>query len=205
MQTENSVLMQKARETLRGNWGLAIGTFVVYIIAVCILSVIPFLGPILSLIVGGPLQLGFIIFFLSLSRGNDARMEQIFEGFRHFGTAFGAYLLVAIFTILWLLLLIIPGIIAAISYSMTFYIIADDRTITPMDAISKSKKMMSGYKWKYFCLCCRFIGWAILCIFTLGIGVLWLVPYIQVSSAKFYDDIKGGTEQTEEKLSPASF
>jgi uncharacterized membrane protein len=95
-----------------------------------------------------------------------------------------------LFIVLWLLLLIIPGIIAAISYSMTFYILADDKSIKPMEAIDKSKKMMDGYKWKYFFLCLRFFGWALLCILTLGIGFLWLIPYINVSIAKFYDDVK---------------
>ncbi len=93
-----------------------------------------------------------------------------------------------IFTILWSLLLIVPGIIAAISYLMTFYIIADDNTIRAMDAIDKSKTMMYGYKMKYFKMVLRFIGWCLLCLFlALGIGFLWL---IYVSNAKFYEDIK---------------
>ncbi|GHT57847.1 hypothetical protein FACS18945_2990 [Bacteroidia bacterium] len=95
----------------------------------------------------------------------------------------------------WSLLLIIPGIIAAISYSMTFYIIADDPAISAMDAINKSKKMMYGYKMKYFCLSLRFLGWALLCILTLGIGFLWLMPYIQVTFAKFYDDLKAANTE----------
>ena len=190
MRTENKVLMQMAREILKGKWAVAIGTTVVYIIAVSILAVIPFLGPILSLIIGGPMLLGLAGFFLSFSRGEDARMEQIFQGFSNFGTAFATYLLMALFVFLWTLLLIIPGIIAAISYSMTFFIIYDEKNITPLDAISRSKKLMDGHKGKYFCLCCRFIGWGILCIFTFGIGFFWLFPYMQVSAAKFYDDIK---------------
>jgi uncharacterized membrane protein len=102
-----------------------------------------------------------------------------------------------LFILLWTLLLIIPGIIAAISYSMTFYILADDNSIGAMDAIDKSKKMMDGYKWKYFCLGLRFLGWALLCILTLGIGFLWLMPYMQVSMAKFYDDVKANSLTTE--------
>ena len=95
-----------------------------------------------------------------------------------------------VFVFLWALLLIIPGIIAAIAYSQTFYILAEDDTIGSMDALRKSKEMMIGYKWKYFCLGLRFIGWALLCVLTLGIGFLWLSPYIQVSYAKFYEDLK---------------
>jgi uncharacterized membrane protein len=190
MKTENVLLMKMARESLNGKWGLAIGTFVVYLIIVSVLQIIPILGWIGSLIISGPMALGITIFSLSISRNQEARLEQIFQGFNNFGTALSAYLLMALFTILWLLLLIIPGIIAALSYSMTFYIIADDSNIRAMDAIDKSKKMMDGYKWKLFCLGLRFIGWALLCILTLGIGLLWLIPYISISTAKFYDDLK---------------
>ena len=154
-------------------------------------------GGLLSLILGGPMTLGISYFALAISRNEEARFEQLFKGFNNFGTALGAYLLMAIFVILWMLLLIIPGIIAAISYAMTFYIIADEPSISIMDAIDKSKKMMYGYKWKFFCLNLRFLGWAILCLFTLGIGFLWLIPYMEISFAKFYDDIKGSQEAEE--------
>ncbi len=187
---ENVDLMRMALESLKGNWGLAIGTFLVYILVVGAISVIPVLGAIVSLILAGPMALGMAVFILSLSRSRDGSLEQLFRGFSNFGISLGAYLLMALFTFLWMLLLIIPGIIAAISYSMTFFIIADDNSIGAMAAIDKSKKMMDGFKWKYFCLGLRFIGWALLCLLTLGIGFLWLFPYIQVSFAKFYDNVK---------------
>jgi uncharacterized membrane protein len=190
MKTENAVLMQMARESLKGKWGLAIGTFVVYILITSVLQVIPVIGLIASLIISGPFALGLAIFSISISRNQDAKLEQIFQGFINFGNALGAYLLMVLFILLWMLLLIVPGIIAALSYSMTFYILADDSSIGPMEAIDKSKKMMYGYKWKLFCLGLRFLGWALLCILTLGIGFLWLFPYMQISMVKFYDDIK---------------
>jgi uncharacterized membrane protein len=98
----------------------------------------------------------------------------------------------ALFVFLWSLLLIIPGIIAALSYAMAFYILADDKekTVKAMEAIDKSKVMMYGYNWKLFCLGLRFFLLSLLCILTLGIGFLWLMPYMQVSLAKFYDDVK---------------
>ena len=190
MKTENKVLMSQAREALSGKWGLAIGTFLVYFLIVAGIQIIPILGAIASLIIEGPMVVGLAIFSLALSRNQDAGLSQIFEGFNKFGTSLGAYLLMILFIFLWMLLLIIPGIIAAISYSQTFYIIAEDDSIGAMDAITISKKMMDGYKGKYFCLGLRFLGWALLCILTLGIGFLWLMPYMQVSFAKFYDDIK---------------
>ncbi len=200
MKTENVDLMRQAREALNGKWGLAIGTFVVYFIIISFLQGPSLLFPssgflslptvLLTLIIVGPLAVGIAIFSLSISRNQEASLGQLFLGFSKFGICLAAYLLVALFTFLWTLLLIIPGIIAAISYSMTFFIIADENSIGAMEAIDKSKKMMDGNKWKYFCLGLRFIGWAILCILTLGIGFLWLAPYVQVTMAKFYDDVK---------------
>mgnify|MGYP006081986129 FL=1 len=190
MVKENTELMAEARESLSGNWGLAIATFLVYGIIISVFQVIPTVGPVLVLFIAGPMLVGISMFSLSLSRGENARLEQIFEGFKNYGTVLGAYLLMVVLILLWMLLLIIPGIIAAIAYSQTFYILAEDDAISSMDALKKSKEMMDGYKWKYFCLGLRFIGWALLCILTLGIGFLWLSPYIQISYAKFYEDIK---------------
>ena len=192
--------MQMARESLKGKWGLAVGTFLVYLIVIGALqgvAVIYSISSILSILIAGPMALGIATFSLSLSRNQDARLEQIWQGFNNFGTSLGAYLLMMLFIILWTLLLIIPGIIAALSYSMTFYILADDSSIGAMQAIDKSKMMMDGYKWKYFCLGLRFLGWALLCVLTLGIGFLWLMPYMQVSMAKFYDDVKANQTITE--------
>jgi uncharacterized membrane protein len=74
---------------------------------------------------------------------------------------------------------------------MTFYILADDSSIGANEALDKSKEMMRGYKWKFFCLGLRFFGLGLLCLLTLGIGFLWLFPFMQVTMAKFYDDING--------------
>ena len=190
MQTENSVLMQNARESLNGKWGVAVGVSVIYLLIVGSIGIIPIVGSLASLFIAGHFAVGLSTFSLAISRNQDARIEQLFLGFNNYVTILGAYLLMILYILLWALLLIIPGIIAALSYSMTFYILADDDTIKAQEALDKSKKMMDGYKWKYFCLGLRFIGWALLCLLTLGIGFFWLVPYIHVSVAKFYDDIK---------------
>jgi len=193
MSTPNSELMQISKESLSGKWGLAIGTFLIYFLIIAALEGATknydFIS-IITLIVSGPLTLGIAIFSLNISRDKEAKTGDLFEGFQNFGTAIGAYLLVLLFTALWTLLLIIPGIIAAISYSMTFFIIAENPEIKPMEAIDKSKEMMDGYKLKYFYLSLRLFGLALLCILTLGIGFLWLIPYANICFAKFYDDIK---------------
>jgi len=197
MNTENITLMRAARESLKGNWGVAIVTFLIYTLLTSTSGSLrasdSFLtiSATITLIIGGPLALGAAIFSLSLARRKEARLEQIFLGFNNFSTAFITYLLVIVYVLLWALLLIIPGIIAALSFSMTFYILADDPLIKPQDALRKSKSMMNGYKEKLFYLCLRFFLLSILCILTLGIGFLWLIPYFHVTMAKFYDDIKG--------------
>lgn len=189
--TENAVLMRSARESLNGKWGLAIGTFLIYSIILGAAGAIKPPGSLISLLIGGPFVLGAATFSLSISRGKEARLEQIFEGFNRFSTALGAYLLMVAYILLWTLLLVIPGIIAALSYSMTFYIISDEQSIKAGDALKKSKIMMEGYKLKLFYLCLWFFLLALLCILTLGIGFLWLIPYMNITMAKFYDDIKG--------------
>lgn len=192
MSTENTSLMQAARQSLDGNWGLGIGTFLVYGLAASIGNSIAGIGTLASLIIGGPLALGGAMFSLAMARGQEVKLEMIFKGFSRFGPTLVAYLLSALYTFLWSLLFIVPGIIAALSYSMIFYIMADDEQISGEDALKKSKAMMDGYKAKLFRLHLRFVLWGIACLFTLGIGFLWLVPYIHITMAKFYEDIKGG-------------
>lgn len=191
METPNIELMRMAKRSLKGNWGLAAGTFFVYILIISGIKFIPVIGSLALLIIGGPFALGIVIFSLSIARDQKAEFDQLFQGFANFKKALGTYLLMVLFVLLWMLLLFVPGIIAAISYSMTFYILADDPSIGAMEAIKKSKEMMYGHKWKFFCLGLRFIGWILLCCLTFGIGMFWLAPYMQVSAAKFYEDVKG--------------
>jgi uncharacterized membrane protein len=197
MNTENVTLMRASRESLKGKWGIAILTFVIYTLltttsgAVRLHDSFLTLSSVLTLVIGGPLALGAAIFSLSISRGKEVMLEQIFQGFNNFSTAFITYLLVLLYVLLWTLLLIVPGIIAALGYSMTFYILADEPLIKPQDALKKSKSMMDGYKLKLFYLGLRFFLLALLCLLTLGIGFFWLIPYFHVTMAKFYDDIKG--------------
>ncbi len=184
--THNRDLMRMARESLHTRWGFAIAVTLLCNVIIAAASSVPFA----SLIIGGPMSVGLCLVFLSFARRTEADIGQLFQGFNCFGTALAAYLLMSLFIFLWLLLLIIPGIIAAYAYGMTFFIIADDPSVGALDAIGRSKDMMHGNKLKMFCLSWRFFGWALLCILTLGIGFLWLIPYIQTSIAHFYDDVK---------------
>lgn len=99
-----------------------------------------------------------------------------------------------ILTVLWSLLFIIPGIIKSFSYAMTPFIIEEYPELTATEAIHRSRMMMHGHKFDLFWLLLSFIGWGILNIFTLGIGTLWLVPYMETSMAAFYGEVKNDYE-----------
>ena len=189
-QTENKILMANARNSLRGFWGLALGALVIYFLVFCVVGLFPVIGFIATYIIVGPMTVGGVRFTLAVSRKGKPEIGQLFSGFDRFGTHLAAYLLQTIFVALWTLLLIIPGIIAALSYSMTYFIIAEDSSISASKAINKSKKMMKGNKWKLVCLGFRFTGWFLLAMLSFGIGFLWVGPYMYVSYAKFYDDLK---------------
>ena len=121
-----------------------------------------------------------------------AELEQysLNAGFQEYSRILTTKLLQAVYTFLWSLLLLIPGIIKHYSYAMTDYILKDEPELCNNAAIERSMAMMEGNKMKLFLLDLSFIGWAILCLFTFGIGFFVLQPYVQVSHAAFYEDLK---------------
>jgi len=198
--TPNYELMAQARQALDGQWGLAIGVGLLFLVINMVIGAIPG-GNIAQLVIGGALELGLVIFFLALARRTEPRVEMLFWGFKRFGAALGAYLLRLVFVFLWSLLLIVPGIIAQLSYSQTFYLLADHPEMGPLEAIRASKEMMRGHKWRLFCLGLRFLGWILLSILTCCIGFIFLMPYIGASYARFYEDLKPSRAGDEEKAS----
>ena len=215
--TENKELMALARLSLSGNWGMGVVGYILYYVLVMSVSLFAMssaffvtamsaatgangvmageavqnVGQIFSSILTGAFMVGFCNYFLVIAQEGEARLEGLFLGFRRFWKSFAVYFLYSLFIILWALLFIIPGIIASFSYAMAFFIVADDADCGPLEAIKRSKEMMKGNRWKFFCLHWRFFGWSLLAVFfTFGIGFLWLVPYMQTSFAKFYEDVK---------------
>ena len=187
--TSNAGLMAKARQNLRGKWGFGVLVTLLYFLVSAVPSGFPKTGWIIGLIINGPLSLGMAILYLRFVRMGEAAYEQVFHGFKWFKTALITYLLMVLYIILWALLFIIPGVVAAFSYSMTFFILADNPNLTPSEALLKSKQLMNCHKLKLFYLACRFIPWAILSVLSFGIGFLWLIPYMYSTVAFFYEDI----------------
>lgn len=141
------------------------------------------------LLLGSVVGVGYSRFNLELIDHNHAGFEHLFMYFPYWTNAVCTRLLKSVYIFLWSLLLFIPGIIASYSYGMTDYILAEHPEMTASEAIAASKEMMSGNKWRLFCLHVSFIGWAILCAFTLGIGNLWLNPYRNAATAAFYREV----------------
>lgn len=187
----NSELRAVSRTTLSGNWMMAALATLVYLLIAGGVSSIPVAGSVLAIIITYPLAYGFAILFLDLFReGKPIDIGKLFDGFKDFGRVWGTLILVAIYTILWTRLLIIPGIVKSYSYALTPFILKDEPELKYNAAIEKSMRMMDGYKMKLFLLDLSFIGWMILSVLTLGIGLLFLQPYMNTARAAFYEDLK---------------
>lgn len=143
-----------------------------------------------QLIIGGVIQMGYCVFLLKQHDGRDPEFRDLFSQFDYFGTGFAQKFLRDLYTFLWGLLLIIPGIVASYSYAMTPYILAENPTLSANEAISRSKEMMDGHKSELFMLHLTFIGWDILAALTLNIGHLWLNPYRNAADAAFYRELQ---------------
>ncbi len=185
-------LRNQAWTALKGNWGTMALCALIYelILGACAGLAFFFIGGVALLVLSGPLALGFAILGLRVIRGGAyVKVENLFDGFKNFGKAFLLHLINSIFIALWTLLLIVPGIIKTLSYSMSAYILADNPDMDPNEARKQSMAMMKGHKWRLFCLHFSFIGWLLLCILTFGILTFWIMPYEQSAVAAFYQDL----------------
>lgn len=147
------------------------------------------LSDIISFVATSMLSFGSLSFFLKLSRDEEVTYKEVFEKTNMFLPYIIISLVSAIFSLLWGLLFIIPGIIAAISYSQAMFIKLDNPDMDEIECIRKSKEIMNGHKLDYFILNLSFIGWAFLGIFTFGILYIWLIPYISLAQANFYNSL----------------
>ena len=166
---------------------------------------------------GSIIDLGYSQFNLNIIDYKETKFSQLFGYFKHWSVAIVSGLLRALYTFLWTLLFIIPGIIAAYSYRMTPYILAENPDMAPNDAITRSKEMMVGNKWRLFCLEFSYIGWDILCVLTFGILSFWIESWKRAASAAFYrslsplqveesdDDGFTGDDSASEEIPPQTF
>ncbi len=142
-----------------------------------------------TFLIGGTVRLGHARYLLDQQDGGELKIGTLFSQFNQYGNGFCLALLTAIFTFLWSLLFFIPGIIASYRYAMAPFIQAEHPEYTASESIDASKQMMDGHKWELFCLDLSFIGWSLLCIFTLGIGNIFLGAYQSAAHAAFYREL----------------
>lgn len=141
-------------------------------------------------LIGGVIQLGYTRFLLKQYDGENPDWHDLFSQFDRFGQGFAQAFLRNLYTTLWGLLLIVPGIIKELSYSMTPYIMIEEPELSASEAIQKSILMMDGHKWELFLLRLSFIGWTILASIPLNLGHLILNPYRNAAEAAFYQELK---------------
>lgn len=141
-------------------------------------------------IVIGIITAGYVNYVLTFVRNGSASIDDIMDTIKKkWLQILLANILVGIIVFAFSLLLVIPGIVRALAYAMVTYIIVDS-DLEAKDALKKSREMMNGYKWDYFVFNLSFIGWFLLVPFTFGIILIWLIPYMNVAEALYYEKLK---------------
>ncbi len=199
MRPSFDAMKTEALAILDQRWGQAIIAFALIAILQLLLGSNKFLS-LLNILLSGAFSLGLSYFFLRLSR-QQAPLEasDVFSGFKRYGDALFAGVLIGAIVLLGVVLLIVPGIIAALALSQTYNIMNDNPNMSVPDALRKSHELMKGHRTDYFLFNLSFIGWALLCILTLGLGFLILGPYISTSNAVYYNYLIAQNKPTENR------
>ncbi|MCF7911495.1 MAG: DUF975 family protein [Candidatus Cloacimonetes bacterium] len=189
----------RARRNLEGKWESAIVTVLLGFLVFAAIDAIfgktyldgGFFILCLRLVFQGPVTLGMMMFFLSNSRNSNPQVSLLFKGFDNWINAFLTILLSVMIIAFWSIFLLVPGIIAALSYSMSFYILADNPESKPLEALRRSKLMMKGHKTELFKLQLSFIGWLFLSLITCGILFIFYVgPLYFATITEFYESLQ---------------
>ena len=191
---ERAELKQLAKSQIKGNIGILFLITLVMGLVTGLIGAIPVAGQIASLLITPALSLGFCKIFLDLTDGKKPAVGDLFSQISNFWRAFKVTFLVGLFTSLWSLLFVIPGIVKGYSYSMAMYILAENPEIGAREAINRSKAMMEGHKMELFVLYLSFIGWHLLGGITFGIAYIYIMPYMAATVANFYNSIKPAVE-----------
>jgi len=194
-------LKRYAKNQLRGKWGLAVGSTIVVLLIQLAFNIISrftedniavfILFTLVSMIISTVMSIGMCRFSLNYAyEDKEPELKDIFSGFPIILKVVGLSILLGLIVIVGTILLIIPGIIFSFMFSQSYYILADDNSKSIIQCLKESAAMMKGYKFKYFVLSLSFLGWIILGMIPLGIGLLWVVPYMNVTVASFYLKVK---------------
>ncbi|MDR3287935.1 MAG: DUF975 family protein [Peptococcaceae bacterium] len=183
-------LKNKAKEQIRGNIGILFLINLIFVLIYVVVSLIPFVN-IISGLLYSVFAVGLATIYIALTRGERPEVADLFKGFHIFGKAAWLGIITGFFVMLWTLLLVIPGIIKAISYAFAPYILAENPELTAREALRESKRITYGHKMDFFILGWSFFWWELLAVITLGLAGIYVAPYIQATIANFYNEIKG--------------
>ncbi len=186
-------IKEKSKQQISGQIGVFVLIYLAFLGIVLVLDYFPVIGGGLTFVATILFELQLITIHLNLTKGIMPEFMMLFDIFkkpRLCGNAIALYIMTYILTLLWSLLLIVPGIIKALSYSMAPYILAENNDMLPQDAIKQSMRIMEGHKMELFILELSFIGWEILCVLTLGLASIYVLPYYETTVANFYNEIK---------------
>ena len=191
----NPELRARARQNLGGSifhndWLTALA---VCFIASAVTSVFP-------LILAGPMNFGLAVVFLKKARtGGKIDFGDLFTGFDIFGETLVLGLMQMLIPFLWGLIPIV-GVIFAVrksySFAMAMYIKADNPQYDWRECLDRSTIMMEGHRWELFCLQFSFLGWILLGALACGLGILWVMPYMQAATANFYEALRLNSAQS---------
>jgi uncharacterized membrane protein len=194
-------LKNDAKQQIRGNLVTLLVASVIIAAIGAVGGIIPIIGPIAAAIVAPIFAISIVKMYLGQARGEAPKVEDIFAAFKDTALLANAVLttiLIGVFTALWTLLFVVPGIIKALSYSMAYYIVAENPDMGALAAINESKRIMEGHKMELFVLHLSFIPWGILTAVTFGIAGIYTIPYMQQTLANFYLALKNGEARAEQ-------
>ena len=183
-------LKAAAKAQIKGKIGILFVCYLVIFGVNIVAGLVPVIGSIAGAIITPAISLGVCCIFLGLTEGKDVQIGTIFSRFSCVGKGLWLSILIAVFTALWSLLFWIPGIIKGLSYSMAYYVLAENPEMTARQALNESKAIMEGHKMELFILQLSFILWDILVALTFGIASVYVLPYQSAATANFYQKIK---------------
>ena len=196
---QNFELRNEAFELLKANWKQPV---LLYFIISMICGVIYCIAPsvVADIFILYPCGYVFVMQLMSFMR--DGKQNLVSDYFKLFKDkyiiALPVVALTYLYTFLWALLFIIPGIIKGYSYALASYISIEDNNIPAEECINKSMQMMEGHKIRLFLLDLSFIGWYFVAFLTFGIGLFWVVPYHEMARILFYEDLKSQQQLVQE-------
>lgn len=182
-------LKSQAKGILSANYWPIIGATVLVMAILVAVASVPGIGSIASYFII-PVSLGLTLYTVGLIDGGKPSITDIFTNAfdgRYYLRRVGGYAWMMLFTFLWSLLFVIPGIVKAYSYALTPYILAKYPEIQAKEALKVSMKIMDGKKAELFVLHLSFIGWAMLAGITFGLlGIFFVIPYMAITDTLWF-------------------